>query len=64
MCFPDKYGGDVVVGVCFLVLLVWLFFNSPHFWLQRYFFLDRGILKYSKCQGDVSDLKPFKAILR
>lgn len=35
-------------------------YNSLHFCLQRYFFLDRGILKYSKCQADVSDLKPFK----
>lgn len=39
-------------------------FNSLSFWLQRYFFLDRGILKYSKCQADVSDQKTFKAIIR
>lgn len=53
-----------------LLFWLWLFwyilfvFNSLHFCLQRYFFLDRGILKYSKCRADVSDLKPFKVIIK
>lgn len=47
----------VVFGVFWLVG-----FNSLHFWLQRYFFLDRGILKYSKCQADVSDLNPLRLL--
>lgn len=51
-------------GVFCLFVLGLFVFNSLSFWLQRYFFLDRGILKYSKCQADVSDQKTFKAIIR
>lgn len=54
---------DMVLFGVFGVVCLFVF-NSPHFWLQRYFFLDRGILKYSKCRADVSDPKPFKAIIR
>lgn len=65
---PKKWngGGDVFV----LFFCLWLFwcvlfvFHSLDFCLQRYFFLDRGILKYSKCRADVSDLKPFKAFIK
>lgn len=59
-------GEDVfLLFFCLWPFLCVLFvFNSLHFWLQRYFFLDRGILKYSKCRADVSDLKPSKAIIK
>uniref|UniRef100_A0A8C4UWX7 Oxysterol-binding protein n=1 Tax=Falco tinnunculus TaxID=100819 RepID=A0A8C4UWX7_FALTI len=45
----------VVWGFClgFFFGVGFFGFNSLHFWLQRYFFLDRGILKYSKCQADI-----------